>query len=223
LSKLKTIIQIISKKAYFYAFLFFDMAEPYNGVKFNYKNIGKTISEHPLLYELKYWCAVFNHKNLAPPYPGGSSGNLSFRLNSKENNFIITASRTALNDSMVNTDFSEVINYYKNQNLITGKGEKEPSSESIMHFLIYKNRNDINAIFHGHSPEILKHAEQLNIPTTEKELPYGTVEFAKNALNLLHNSDFIILKNHGFVSLGNTMQDAGEQTYFFLNKCKSFK
>ncbi len=199
------------------------MAEIYKGVKFNYKNIGKTIIEHSLLYELKYWCAVFNHKNLAPPYPGGSSGNLSFRIKSNENNFIITTSHTALRDNMSDADFTEVTNYRINQNLITGKGEKIPSSESIMHFLIYKSRKEINAIFHGHSSEILKYTEQLNVPITKKELSYGTVEFAKDALNLLHKSDFIILKNHGFVSLGKTMQDAGKQTDFFLNKCKPIK
>ncbi len=197
------------------------MAELYEGIKFNYRNIGKSVSRHDLLLELKYWCGVFDEKKLAPPYPGGSSGNLSFRTKNGKNEFIITASHTALRKNMLNADFSEVVDYEEIQNVIIGRGEKEPSSEAVMHFLIYKHRKDVNAIFHGHSPDILKNATKLNLPVTEKELSYGTVKFAKNALFLLKKYDFIILKNHGFISVGETLEETGEKTILFLNKCKS--
>jgi len=197
------------------------MAEIYTGIKFNYRSKGKTIINSESLSELKNWGAFFNEKNLAPPYPGGSSGNLSFRIKPGKNNFIITASHTALRENMPDSDFTEIVSYDENKNLITGKGTKEPSSESIMHYIIYKNKPDINAVFHGHSPEIMKFADQLKIPVTKKELEYGTMELAKEALKLLTTHNFIILKNHGFISLGKTVQEAGNLTIKFLNNCKS--
>ena len=197
------------------------MAEIYTGIKFNYRSKGKTIIKSELLSELKNRCAFFNEKNLAPPYPGGSSGNLSFRIKTGSINFIITASHTALRENMPDSDFTEILSYDENKNLITGKGTKEPSSESIMHYIIYKNKPDINAVFHGHSPEIMKFADQLKIPVTKKEFEYGTGKLAKEALKLLTKHNFIILKNHGFISLGKTVQEAGNLTIKFLNNCKS--
>ncbi|RLD46576.1 MAG: hypothetical protein DRI94_14650 [Bacteroidetes bacterium] len=197
------------------------MAEIYTGIKFNYKSLGKTIIKSELLSELKNWCAFFNEKNLAPPYLGGSSGNLSFRIKPGTINFIITASHTALRENMPDSDFTKIVSYDENKNLITGKGTKEPSSESIMHHIIYKYKPEINAVFHGHSPEILKFADQLKIPVTKKEFEYGTIKLAKEALKLLTTHNFIILKNHGFISLGKTVQEAGNLTINFLNNCKS--
>ncbi len=197
------------------------MAEIYSGIKFNYKSFGKTIEKSELLSELKSRCAFFNEKNLAPPYPGGSSGNLSFRIKPGAINFIITASHTALRENMPDSDFTEIISYDENENLIIGKGSEEPSSESIMHYLIYKNKPEINAVFHGHSPELLKFADQLKIPVTKKEPEYGTIEIAREALKFLSTDNFIILKNHGFISLGKTMQAAVNLTINYLNNCKS--
>ena len=199
------------------------MAEIYQGIKFNYKSNGETISKSGLLSDLKKWCRIFHEENLAPSYPGGSSGNLSFRIKNGEIGFIITASHTALKENMSDNDFTEVISYNKSKNTITGKGKREPSSEAVMHFLIYKNRPDINTVLHGHSPDIINHADSLNIPTTEKELPYGTYEIAENALKLIKKSDFIILKNHGFISLGKTVEEAGNNIMNILTKCKSVK
>ena len=48
-------------------------------------------------------------------------------------------------------------------------------------------------------------------PETSKELEYGTVEFAKNTVNTLKNHTIVILKNHGFVSVGETQDEAGNR------------
>jgi len=199
------------------------MAETYKGIKFNYKSIGKTISETNLLPELKKWCFIFKKYKLAPVYSGGSSGNLSFRIKPDENRFMITASHTALKENMSDSDFAEVISYDETNNIISGKGIRQPSSESIMHYLIYKNRPDINAVFHGHSTEILKNAKHLNIPVTEKEFPYGTPETAREVLKLIKNHNFVIIKNHGFISCGHNFEEAGVKAREILNHYKSLK
>lgn len=194
------------------------MAEIYQGIKFNYKNIGKTMSKSYLLPELKKICTFFKEKKLAPEYLGGSSGNLSFRTRKGKNEFIITASHTALKADMSDTDFSEVIFCDEGKNYVEAKGVNSPSSETLLHFLIYKNRPKINAVFHGHSSDILKNAKKLNILITSKEEEYGTIASAYRALKLIKESNFIILKNHGFVSVGKTINEALENIKEILNK-----
>ena len=195
-----------------------NMSEVYEGVKFQYIEIQKTAPEHVLLNELKHWCSVFNDYNLAPPYPGGSSGNLSIRIKPGSDQFIITCSHTSLNENMADSDFSEINECNLNENLICAKGFRAPSSESFMHYLIYKKRPDINAIFHGHSDEIMQHTGNLNIPQTEVELPYGTGELAELASDLLKNNNLAVLKNHGFISIGKTPEEAGKNLINILNQ-----
>jgi ribulose-5-phosphate 4-epimerase/fuculose-1-phosphate aldolase len=87
---------------------------------------------------------------------------------------------------------------------------REPSSESIMHFLVYNTRNDINAIFHGHSKPISDNAEKLGLVITKNEKPPGTIELANEVLDVLDENSIIIIKNGGFVSFSRTMKEAGE-------------
>ena len=63
----------------------------------------------------------------------------------------------------------------------------------------------IDQIFHGHSHELLNS----DIISTEQEKPYGTKELVKEVLKVLDDNKVIIIKNHGFLSLGNTMNKAG--------------
>lgn len=185
------------------------MAEIYVGTKFKYLQKGNTIQKTSKLETLKKWCGIFNDNKFAPPYDGGSSGNLSFRTEINLNNFIITASKTALNNKMSINDFSEVVYCSINDNEVHANGTKEPSSETLMHYLIYKKRNDINAIFHGHSNEIMEIAKQKGFNETSKEFEYGTIELAKIVVETLENNNFVILKNHGFISVGKTQEEAG--------------
>lgn len=71
-------------------------------------------------------------------------------------------------------------------------------------------RPDVNAIFHGHDTNMLKNAEKFGVPVTEKEEPYSTLELVEQAKKLCVHKYFI-LKNHGIISLGKTMHEAGER------------
>ena len=89
-----------------------------------------------------------------------------------------------------------------------------------MHHLIYKACGNVNAVFHGHNNTIIAHTEELRLPVTEKEYESGTVELAKEVLKVLGDHKLIVLRNHGFVSLGNTMKEAGELALGTLNQSK---
>lgn len=172
--------------------------------KFKTHFLGTEIPSDPRLPELKYWCSQFHKFGLAPPYEGGSYGNLSFRL--KKNEFIITGSKIGLKENLGNDCFVRVVSCdFKNQ-IVSAYGKKEPSSESMLHYAIYEKRKDINAIFHGHNLSML----DKNIPETKHAAPYGTIELVDSVLEIVNEGNLLIIKDHGFISLGKTMGEAGK-------------
>ncbi|MCK5535023.1 class II aldolase/adducin family protein [bacterium] len=191
----------------------------YQGIKFKTKIINKEIPKHPGLEELKYWCREFHKFHLAPPYSGGSYGNLSFRVKKGEDSFIITGSKIGLKEKLSDDCFVKVLSSNLKAETIFISGIKEPSSESKLHLAIYRQRKDINAIFHGHCKKILSNADRLKIPQTQKEELYGTMELVQRVLEILDDKSFLIMKNHGFISLGKTMEKAGKLALEIHKKC----
>ena len=84
------------------------MPERYKGVKFTTELQQNEIPAIPELDELRHWCKIFHDKELAPPYPWGSYGNLSFRLKKESNEFVITGSCIGLKDDIKNDCFVKV-------------------------------------------------------------------------------------------------------------------
>jgi len=183
---------------------------PYEGVKFKTEMIGKEIPDDQRLEELKSWCKLFHDNGLAPLYEGGSYGNLSFRIKKGSNSFIITASNSSLGESVSNDCFAIVENVDLEKGIVYAKGIRKPSSEAMLHYAIYNKRKDINAVFHGHCKKISLNPEKLGIPITKQEEPYGTKELVNRVLEILDNEFFLEMKNHGFLALGKTMEQAGE-------------
>lgn len=202
------------------------MSEGYQGIKFDVVLKEKKAPQHEYLSLLMKWCEIFHEKNLAPPYTGGSYGNLSFRTGEKELTFIITGTSIGLKCNLSSESFVKI----EQCNLKTGEviafGLRKPSSETMLHWAIYEKRKDIKAIFHGHSKDILENTKKLNLVETKKEEPYGTLELVNSVVNILGNNDFIIAKNHGFFSLGShenleeAINIAGKKAEEILEKCR---
>jgi len=195
------------------------LSEKYAGVKFKtVMNCSSPLIDKRL-DELKLWCKIFHEKKFAPHYQGGSFGNLSFRLKSDDNEFIITGTSIGLKNKLTNDCFVKVKTCNINKNIVFIEGVRNPSSESMLHYAIYKQRKDVNAIFHGHCKELLASVDKLKIPETEKEEAYGTIGLANSVLKISEKNNFFIIKNHGFLSLGGDMKEAGELSIAMLNKC----
>jgi ribulose-5-phosphate 4-epimerase/fuculose-1-phosphate aldolase len=186
-------------------------------IRFNSVFVSDKISSDTKIEELKEWSERFQRNGLTPEIEGNYTGNLSFR--SKEG-FVITASGLKSKENLNNDCFVYVKNYDKQSNTVYIEGSRQPSSEAVMHFLIYKTRKEINVVFHGHNDAIIMNAEKLGFPVTEREYEPGTIELAKEVLKVLGNKNLIVLKNHGFVSLGITMQEAGELALATLKRSK---
>ncbi len=195
------------------------MVESYQGTKFKTEIIGEEVPNNPRLEELKHWCQIFHKCDLTPQYEGGSYGNLSFRLQDDEDQFIITSSQIGFSDWLQDYCFTRVSSCDLRKRIVYAYGVKSPSSESMLHYAIYHQRNDVHAIFHGHSKKILSCVKKLKIPETTQEEPYGTAELVQRVLEILDNKSFLIMKNHGFISLGSTMEETGKLTLQIYKKC----
>ena len=90
-----------------------------------------------------------------------------------------------------------------------------PSSDAFLHARIYAVRTDVGAVFHGHDDLVLEHADalarDLGIVSTPEALLFGTREDAIETARALGQADYIIRKGHGFVSVGRTLDLAGER------------
>lgn len=96
------------------------------------------------------------------------------------------------------------------------EGTLKPSSETEMHLIFYKNREDANAIVHTHS----KFATAIACMGWDLEpvhyliglaghdikcakyATYGSQELAGNALEAIGDRNAVLLENHGLITLG---------------------
>ena len=182
-------------------------------IRFASTFVSKHLPEDSRIKDLKKWSGEFQKHKLTPELEGNYTGNLSFR--SKEG-FIITASGLRSKQNLTDDCFVYVKEYEEQSNNFFVEGKKQPSSETMIHYLIYRNYVEINAIFHGHNNSIVSNAEKMELPITRKEYPSGTIELAREVLKVLGDNKLIVLKNHGFISLGETMKEAGELALFTL-------
>jgi L-fuculose-phosphate aldolase len=102
-------------------------------------------------------------------------------------------------------------------------GRKKRSSEVMLHLEIMKARPDVESVVHCHPPHATAFAvarepiPQAVLPEVEVFLgevpiaPYetpGGKKFAETILPFVHNSNVIILANHGTVSYGESVERA---------------
>ena len=179
------------------------MAEEYVGTKFKTIFARREAPQDVRMSELIRWCRRFAELGLAP----GGAGNMSIRSPS---GFIVSRTGISMADIQPE-DFVEVLKVDVPKRELTVAGAAEPSSESMMHAAVYETRPEIHAVFHGHCDKLLSAADRLGLPITAREQPYGTPEIVMEILKVLNKHPFFLIRSHGFVSLGATMDEAGNQ------------
>lgn len=192
----------------------------YEGVKFELIRIGDKPPEHPWLGLLQKWCIIFHEKNMAPYYDGGSHGNLSFRVKAGSDSFIITAANSSLKESISNEKFYLVskVDLTDFKLYTSGLKNKKPSSEAMLHDSVYKQRPEVMAILHGHCESVTKNAGKAGIVTTREFVESGTRKTIDSVLEVLGENNFIEIRDHGFLSLGKTIDEAGELALAMMEK-----
>ena len=100
---------------------------------------------------------------------------------------------------------------------------RKPSSEALMHLVVYRERADINAVVHAHPPIAtgfavagiaLDRAVLAEVVTTLGGIPIAgyatpsTQELADTVAPLIKTHDGVLLANHGAVALGRDLYSA---------------
>jgi L-fuculose-phosphate aldolase len=148
----------------------------------------------------------------------GSAGNVSVRVNSNDEQFVLITPSNIGYDKM---DLEDILIINMEGKVI--KGKRNPSVEKKMHLSIYKEREDVNAIIHAHSIySTVLSALNLSIPAIFEEfVPYiggevqcakyeetGTEELAKGVLGALEERNAVLLANHGNLCCGSHLDGA---------------
>lgn len=106
------------------------------------------------------------------------------------------------------------------------EGDLRPSSETPMHLIVYRQRPDVNAVVHTHSPYALAFAvahqpiplvsleglaaRSMEVLVAEYGEP-GTEEIGRRALEALNRqpgSLAVLLANHGLLAVGRSLSEA---------------
>lgn len=150
-------------------------------------------------------------------FVAANDGNITVKLNGGE----ILSTPTGVSKGFMNTDMILKVN--DEGKVISGNSGYKPSTELLMHLEVYKERKDIKSVVHAH-PAYATAFAVAGIPLNQCVLPeavisLGDVPIAKYGLpstkeipdairEHLHNSDAILLANHGALTLGTDLLDA---------------
>lgn len=159
--------------------------------------------------EIVYWASLLNERGFVT----ARSGNISYKVASYK--ILLTS-----HDSYLG-------HLEENQILLVDlegkvlKGNLEPTSEKKLHLSIHAKFKDTKVVLHAHSPytvAFFHYFDKLDIFSFEAKIylpnlrviPQNTptVTDIEPVLNVLENSNIVVLKNHGVVSKGCDFKEA---------------
>ncbi|MBV6646317.1 MAG: class II aldolase/adducin family protein [Cyclobacteriaceae bacterium] len=165
--------------------------------------------------EINSWRSRLFEMGLIGVYPDGIGfGNISQRISDKQ--FLVTGSATGGLKSLDQKHYSLVTSFEAKRNLLSCIGMVKASSESMTHGTIYRQSTDIQAVIHVHSkPLWLQLMSQ--VPTTRKEVQYGTPDMAEEVKRLFQETDVVnqkilVMAGHeeGIITFGKDLDEAGQ-------------
>ena len=150
----------------------------------------------------------------------GSSGNASLRLLSQEGDLVLITPLGRPCDRLTPQELAVID--------LEGEPVEEdlpPSSESALHLFIYRRRADVGGVVHTHPifssvaavalDEIPPIIDEMvikiggSVKVAEYAFP-GTEELAERACEALEDRKAVLLRHHGLLAVGKTIQEALE-------------
>ena len=189
--------------------------------KFDPRFAGKVEFPEDVLADLNRWRARLFALRLIGMYQEGELkgvgyGNLSVRT---PGGFVITATRTGGLASLRAEHYTEIVKVDVDRNAVEFKAVSEkttPSSECMTHAMFYEADPAVGAVIHVHD---LPFWQRLlgQVPTTAREVEYGTPGMAREIIRLYRESDLPRRKlaamgghEEGVISFGCDLDEAGQ-------------
>ncbi len=157
------------------------------------------------------------HKMWQLGWVAANDGNITVKL--EDGTFLATP--TGISKSFITPE--KLVRIDKDGNILEAEGNYKPSSEIKMHLRCYKEREDVGAVLHAHPPTATGFAVA-NIPLDKYTMietivslgsipvtPYGTPstnEVPEAIAPYLQEHDVMLLKNHGALSVGDSLLTA---------------
>ncbi|MEG4319415.1 MULTISPECIES: class II aldolase/adducin family protein [unclassified Microcoleus] len=142
-------------------------------------------------------------------------GNISVRIGNSCQ-FVISGTQTAHLPNLGPEFYCTVTEFNLEQNFLGCRGPVAASSESLTHAALYLHRDDVNGIIHVHNPQLWQQL-LFKIPTTRKEIPYGTPQMALEMFRLFEEENLadrkiLAMAGHedGIICFGSTLDEAGK-------------
>ncbi|MBI5611801.1 MAG: class II aldolase/adducin family protein [Gammaproteobacteria bacterium] len=197
------------------------MSAPQEGVtKFELRFTPAAPLEFAPLRALNAWRTLLHRLGLIgrdpARYGGVGFGNVSQRLPGTPGDFAISGTQTGDLAVLGAEHYALIEKCDIVRNSVEARGPIAPSSESLTHAMLYRLNADIHYVFHGHSPQIWRHARALGIPVTSPDVAYGTPAMAAEIERLyragiLFAQGIVAMGGHddGVVAFGARAEDAG--------------
>ncbi|EHL14614.1 L-ribulose-5-phosphate 4-epimerase [Peptoanaerobacter stomatis] len=168
-----------------------------------------------LMREERIQLIEFGKKLVESRLTKGTGGNLSI-YDRKNGHIAITPSGI----DFFEIKLEDIVILDIDENII--EGDKKPSSELEMHLILYRTRQDINAVIHAHTIySTVLGCLNLDLPATHyltavagtnvrcaKYATYGTKQLAINACEAMEDRKAVILANHGILTGGRDLPNA---------------
>lgn len=166
--------------------------------------------------ELNPWRNKLYQLGLIGQYNNGIGfGNVSIRSLEHEAQFIISGTKTGGLGSLNEQHYTRVIDYNWQQNWLACHGLIQASSEALTHAAVYTANPNINAVIHIHHLQLWQKLMD-KVPTTARNIPYGTPQMAKEIIRLcqmgnLQEAKILVMSGHeeGIIAFGSNLDEAG--------------
>ncbi|MEG4306953.1 class II aldolase/adducin family protein [Microcoleus sp. D3_18a_C4] len=150
-------------------------------------------------------------------------GNVSVRLGNS-GQFVISGTQTAHLKTLGPEFYCTVTEFNLEQNFLGCRGPVQASSESLTHGALYLQREEVGGIIHVHNPKLWQQM-LFKIPTTRKEIPYGTPQMALEMFRLFEEENLadrkiLAMAGHedGIICFGSTVDEAGKVLSAAINE-----
>lgn len=181
--------------------------------------VERVAPQSPHIPALTSWAAQLSQMGFTPSYGLGDHGNMSCRT---ERGLLITA-RATVKAKLQPDDFIEVVGVEGTDPVrVRCRGTRLPSTDTLLHWRLYEARGDVHAILHGHDAHALAKADRLNLPVTRRSAALPSMEVIEELCVLLMSTDYVIMRDHGFLAVGRSLEDAGDRIRLLASRARSF-